>query len=157
MTPIEGIVVLLRTQNAQWAGTDDHIYVGIVGTGGGGEFPLDVHGFDDFERGEKVTYWFGDVWEGHLLTAAKNPHLSQDQTSAGWNDPGRRGIDLDKVDFVYLRKESHWAGDEDDRWGMEDVDVILYGPAHPLSRTFRKTGDIWLANEAGLEVYLKEQ
>ena len=105
MALIEGIFVRLQTQNVRWAGTDDHIYVGIVGTGGGGEFPLDVHGFDDFERGGDVKYWFGDVWDGLLLRGAKNPHLSHDGTSEGWNDPGRRRIDLDKVDFVYLRKE----------------------------------------------------
>ena len=157
MTLIEGIVVRLKTQDARWAGTDDHLYIGVVGTGGGGEFPLDVRGFDDFERGDDVTYWFGDVWDGLVLTGARNPYLSQDQTSAGWNDPGRRGIDLDKVDFVYLRKASHRGGDRDDRWGMDLVEVTLYGPASPLRRTYGKTGNIWLANEAGLEVYLKER
>ena len=43
-------------------GTDDHIYIGVEGTGGGRECPLVVAEFNDFERGTNVL---------------KNPHLSR--------------------------------------------------------------------------------
>ena len=105
MANIKGMLVKLKTKTGAYSGTDDHIYVGIVGKKGGSEFPLDVRGFDDFEAGT-VKYWLGTVWDGSALENAKNPFEAY-----GWNDPEGRGIDLDKVDYVYLRKQSHKADD----------------------------------------------
>ena len=149
MANIKGILVRLKTENEKYAGTDNHIYVGIVGKGGGSEFPLDVKGFNDFEKGADVKYWLGDVWDGTALSGAKNPYKAYE-----WNDPEIRYIDLDKVDYVYLRKQSYTK--DDDAWKMDEVEVTLYGSS-PKKKTFYKTGDIWLANEYGLRVYLKEQ
>lgn len=151
MVNVKGMVVELKTKSGKGTGTDDHIYIGVVGKGGGSEFPLDVPGFDDFEAGT-VRYWFGDVWDGSSLSGAKNPYKAH-----SWNDPEPRYIDLDKVDYVYLRKHSHKGGRDDDAWKMDKVEVTLYGPSSPQKRTFHKTGDIWLANEYGLQVYLKEK
>ena len=152
MADIKGILVELKTKSGGGAGTDDHIYVGVFGKGGGSEFPLDVRGFNDFEAGANVKYWFGDVWEGGVLTGAKRPY-----EAGSWNDPELRYIDLDMVDYVYLRKHSHKGGDEDDAWKMDKVEVTLYGSSSPQKRTFHKTGDLWLANENGLQVWLKEK
>ncbi|UCE74632.1 MAG: hypothetical protein JSV56_02735 [Methanomassiliicoccales archaeon] len=151
MTALKGILVRLKTKKESGAGTDDHIYIGIVGSGGGGEFPLDVIGFKNFQEGSKVKYWFGDVWEGIALKEAKNPFQAN-----RWNNPSYRHIDLDKVDYVYLRKHSHKGGIDDDAWKMESVQVTLYGPK-PKKRTYYLRGDLWLANEYGLQVWLEEK
>ena len=45
MSGVKGLVVRLKTSSIRkWAGTDDPIYIGVVGKGGGREFPLDVEG-----------------------------------------------------------------------------------------------------------------
>jgi len=148
MANIKGMVVVLKTKTGSYTGTDNHIYVGLGGKQGGSEFPLDVRGFDDFEAGT-VRYWLGDVWDGTALSGARNPY-----SSSTWNDPEKRYIDLERVDYVYLRKQSYTK--DDDKWKMDSVEVTLYGPS-PTKRSFHKTGDIWLANEYGLQVYLKEK
>lgn len=152
MSEIKGIFVELKTKGGKWTGTDDQIYIGVIGKGGGSEFPLGVRGFDDFESGSNVKYWLGDVWEGSALAGARRPY-----EAGGWNDPEVRHINLEKVDYVYLRKASHAGNDEDDKWKMDNVEVTLYGPESPMKRTFFKTGDIWLANEYGLQMWLKEE
>jgi hypothetical protein len=151
MTALKGILVRLKTKSERGAGTVDPIYIGVVGAGGGGEFPLDVPGFKDFQAGSDVKYWFGDVWEGGALSGAKNPFEAH-----RWNDPESRNIDMDKIDYVYVRKHSHEGGIDDDAWKLDEVEVILYGPS-PVKRAFIKTSDIWLANEYGLQVWLREK
>lgn len=150
MTALKGMLIRLKTKSERGAGTVDHIYIGVVGKGGGGEFPLDVPGFKDFEMGSDIKYWFGDVWEGTALNNAKNPFQAE-----GWNDPEGRNIDLDKIDYVYLRKHSHKGGIDDDAWKMDEIEITLYGPS-PKKRSFIKKSDIWLANEYGLQVWLRE-
>ena len=153
MADIQGMIVKLKTKNHNGAGTDEHIYVGVFGKDGGSEFALDTAGFNDFEQGSDVKYWLGDVWDGAALTGAKEPY-----GSANWNHPKKRYIDLEKVDYVYLRKAADKSkGHEDDAWKMDSVEVTLYGSRSPIKRVFHKTGDIWLANEYGLQVWLKEK
>lgn len=148
MVSLKGMVVMLETESDTYAGTDEHLYIGVVGTGGGREFPLDVHGFNDFEKGTNVKYWLGDVWDGGALAGAKNPWESK---TGDWNDPGKFDIDLDKVTHVYLRKQSYKAND--DAWKMAFVVVTLYGPS-PQKRTFKSTKEMWLGNEYGLQLWL---
>jgi hypothetical protein len=150
MTALKGMLIRLKTKQESGAGTKDRIFVGVVGSGGGSEFPLDVVGFKDFEEGAEIKYWFGDVWEGIALKNAKNPFQAHD-----WNNPKIRDIELDKVNYVYLRKHSDKGGVGDDAWKMEEIQVTLYGPKS-VKRTFYKRGDTWLANEYGLQVWLKE-
>ncbi|UCF08076.1 MAG: hypothetical protein JSW28_10635 [Thermoplasmata archaeon] len=151
MAGLKGIVIRLKTKKESGAGTNDHIYIGVMGPGGGSEFPLDVPGFNDFEEGSDVKYWFGDVWEGAALSGAKNPFQAHK-----WNDPKIREIDMDKIQYVYVRKHSHVGGVLDDAWKMDEVEVTLYGDS-PKKRIFHKKGDIWLANEYGLQVWLTEK
>ena len=154
MAHIRGIVVNLTTGTGGYAGTDDHIYVGIFGKDGGREFPLDVEGFDDFEAGTSVTYWLGTVWEGTALSGARKPYESE---SLGWNDPYRHHFDLDDVDYVYLRKGGATSGRSDDYYGLDQVEVILYG-ASPNKRTFSYPwgNNIRLGNEYGRQVFIPE-
>jgi hypothetical protein len=151
MGALKGMLVRLKTKDEPGAGTKDQIYVGVVGSGGGSEFPLDVPGFKDFGKGSDIKYWFGDVWDGVALKDAKNPFQAHK-----WNDPEHRLIDVEKVDYVYIRKHSAKTGVDDDAWKMDEVEVILYGDT-PEKRIFFKGGDIWLANEYGLQVWLREK
>ena len=48
MPHIRGMKVELHTHYNPFSGTDDHIYIGVYGTDGGREFPLDAPG-DDFD------------------------------------------------------------------------------------------------------------
>ena len=56
MSNLTGIFVSLTTGGQWWAGTNDHLYIGVVGSVGGREFALDVAGFNDFEKGTVVPY-----------------------------------------------------------------------------------------------------
>ncbi len=142
MANIKGIYVNVTTALTSGSGTDDYVYLGVFGKGGGSEFPIDVPKFDDFKVGQHVAYKMGDTPESDGLEINI--------------DPAKRWIVLEKVDYVYLRKQSYKTGKEDDAWKMDAVEVRLHG-ANNQSRTFHKTGDIWLANEDGLQVWLKEK
>ena len=151
MAIIKGMLVRLKSSGYNWAGTDDRLYIGVFGRGGGREFPMDVKGFDDFEEGTDVRYWLGTVWDGSALTGARKPW--QSQPVGGWNEPSYEHIDLDKVDYVYLRKQS--INNDDDAYSLDEVEVTLYGDS-PVKKTFRHTGIIGLANEYGQRVWLRE-
>src|SRR5439155_3342187 len=73
MADVEGIVVELETGNQSWAGTDDQLFVGVVGTQGGREFNLNVSGFNDFEPGTKVNYKIGKEFALALSGPEKTP------------------------------------------------------------------------------------
>ncbi len=152
MSHIRGIVVRLRTKNQSNAGTDDHIYIGVVGKGGGREFPLDVRGFDDFEEGSDVKYWFGTVWDGSLLSGARKPYRSE---TGNINDPAWFRMELDEIDYVYVKKQGNNTTAGDDAWKMDSIEVSLFG-ASPQRRTFSTANDLWFANEFGRQVWLTE-
>lgn len=151
------MVVRLKTASIRkWAGTDDPIYIGVVGKGGGREFALDVEGFNDFEKGTDVKYWFGTVWDGDALGGAKKPYHSEaDADTRRWNKPSHDDIELDQVDYVYLRKAAFFKDRLDDRYLLSEVEVTLYASS-PSKRTFKSTGTFALANEFGLQVWLSE-
>ena len=154
MSHLRGMVVNLKTLGGGTDGTDDHIYIGVVGTGGGREFPLDVSGFNDFEEGSDVTYALGTVWDGVAISApgVKNPRFSG---GTDWNSPRRYRIELNDVTHVYIRKGGTRKGDDDDRYAFDEVEVTLYG-FNPQSRTFGTTRNMRLANEHGLQIWLPE-
>lgn len=154
MSKILGITVGLKTGPGVWSGTDDHIYVGIIGKGGGREFPLDVKGYDDFEPGTYASYLLGTVWAVDQQAAKKALHPFE-SSLGDWNDPNKWEIDLQKIDYVYLRKAGSRSGSDDDMYEMEEVEVVLYG-VYPNSRHFKHAGTVRLANEYGLQIFLLE-
>ncbi len=151
MSDLLGIVVRLRTADSANAGTDDHIYIGVVGAGGGREFPLDSS-IDDFEQGSNVKYWLGEVWDGTALVGAVKPYQSE---PGGKNDPDGYRIELDKVQHVYIRKQGDPTPDGDDAYCFARVDVALYG-SNPDRRTWSARDSLWLSNETGLSAWLPE-
>lgn len=151
MANLIGIVINLRTKNQSGAGTDDHLYLGIVGSAGGREFPLDVRRFDDFEKGSDVRYWFGTVWEGAALVGARKPYQSEPGER---NDPAWFRVDMDEVQHVYLKKQGDNTTKGDDAWKLDFVEVALYGES--TKRTFSTGNDLWFGNEYGRKAWLPE-
>jgi len=162
MSHILGIVVNLVMSNAVggW-GTDDQIYIGVHGTGGGREFPLDVEGFDDFEKNTNVTYVLGTVWDGAAISGQgiRHPKRSGDE---GFNDPQRASLDLEGVNSVYIRKLGLTTKNDDDACRVNKVTVTLYG-ANPVFRIFTSINNgavrhpgLHFGNEYGLQHWLRE-
>jgi hypothetical protein len=158
MSQLTGIAVTLKTASDVDAGTDDHLYIGVVGTGGGREFPL-ASPQEDFIQGEEEKFALGSIWEGGFVDGTtKFPDQSE---PGGDNDPRLVLLDMDKVNFVYLRKQGGVTHDGDDEYKLQLLRVVLYGPNSPDRRAFfynNLTGrhSVWLANEKGLVIYLEE-
>jgi hypothetical protein len=145
MSDLNGIFVSLTTSGVWWAGTNDHLYLGVAGTVGGREFALGVDGFDDFEEGTIVTYSIGPgaAIFGGLSPATADGALA-DMTICQPN-----------VTHVYLRKQGDRTHAGDDAWRLNNVFVYLIAPPSP-TRVFVSTGRATLGNEYGLKVWLAE-
>ena len=148
---LRGILVYLATGTAPRAGTNDALYVGVSGTQGGREFPLDTALFDDFERRSRVRYALGEIWEEAALVGAKTPKMAK----AGWNDPTYFHVGLAAIDRVYLRKQCGRRKSDDDAYHLDEMEVVLYGESE-RKRVFRSAGAIWLGLEYGAQVWLPE-
>ena len=151
MSTLRGIVVYLATGTMTHAGTNDALYLGVSGTQGGREFPLDTAFFDDFERRSRVRYALGEVWEEGALAGARRPKKSK----ADWNDPSYFHVGLGEVDRVYLRKHCGRRRVRDDAYNLDEIEVTLFG-APPEKRVFRSASSIWLGYEFGAQVWLPE-
>jgi len=151
VSTLRGIVVQLNTGLGKHSGTDDALYVGVSGTAGGREFPLDVKWFDDFERRSRVKYALGDVWDEDALAGARWPRGGK----ADWNDPSLFYVGFAGIDRVYLRKQSGRGAADDDAYELDEVEVTLYSSGRDR-RVFRCTTAIWLGVQYGLNVWLPE-
>ena len=151
MSTLRGMIVRLHTGTGRHSGTDDALYLGVYGTGGGREFPLDVKWFDDFERRSKVRYALGEVWDEDALVGTKKPHMSHDD----WNDPKLFYVGFEQIDRVYLRKHEGARRPSDDAYELDEIEVALYGE-EPAKRVFRCTTGIWLGKEYGSQVWIPE-
>jgi hypothetical protein len=157
MAQLTGMAVTLTTANVEEAGTDDKLYIGVVGTGGGREFPLDSPKAD-FITGEVETFALGSIWEGGFITGSTK--FPSDSEPGKDNDPALIPLDVDLVSFVYIRKQGALQPDDDDAYLLQDLSVVLYGPAMPSKRRFRFFNggtSLRLATESGHIVYLQEE
>jgi len=144
-------VVRLATGTHPRAGTDDALYVGVSGTLGGREFPLDVERKNDFERDTRVKYLLGEVWEKDILDGAVTPSGAK----GGRNDPVLFSIGFAEIDRVYLRKQTARSAPLDDAFQLDEIEVVLYGEAKQR-RVFRTSDAIWLGVAFGGQVWLAE-
>ena len=145
MSRITGIFVSLTTAAPAWTGTDDQLYLGVVGTVGGREFNLNVAGFDDFEEGTVVPYSIGP---GAAVFGGKQP-ITADA------DLADTLICQPNVTHVYLRKLGGPSAGADDAWRLQSVFLYLIAPPAP-TRVFQSTGPATLSFENGLTVWLGE-
>jgi hypothetical protein len=157
MPQLTGMAATLTTAGDDEAGTNDHIYIGAFGTGGGREFPL-ASPDEDFETGVQ-KFALGDIWEGGVITSTTSfPNRSKPGED---NDPALVPVDVDRVSFVYLRKQGGIKEDDDDAYKLQEARVVLYGPAQPSKRVFLfsigNNRSAWMGNEHGLVIYLQEE
>ena len=153
---ILGMIVDLQTFDSEDAGTDDEIYIGLWGTGGGREFPLSSKDHEDFERNAEDFYVIG-VDPGFGF-----PLIRSDRSAPGEeNDPALVPIDLNSIQYVYIRKQAYGQGGDDDAWRLESVIVLLYDQdTLPLTQSrlfvlFAQKG-MWFGNEHGHQAWLSE-
>ena len=145
MSNISGIFVSLTTASQWWAGTDDHLYLGVVGTVGGREFALNVEGFNDFEEGTVVTY---SIDPGAAVFGGRVPETA----------PGALAemtICQPNVTHLYLRKQGDRTFTGDDARRLSSAFVYLIASGSP-TRVFKSTGPATLGNEYGLQLWLAE-
>ena len=150
MSTLRGITVYVATGSSWRAGPDDALYVGVCGTAGGREFPLDVPFFDDFQRGSRERYALGTVWDESALIGVRTPK----KAVADWNDPAYFYVGFQQIDRVYLRKQIG-KGRMDDAYALDEIEIALYGEPGE-KRLFRASTAIWLGVEYGGQVWLPE-
>jgi hypothetical protein len=153
---ISGILVELKTFNSEDAGTDDEIYIGLRVTAGGREFPLSAKNHKNFDRGVDDFYVIGvDPGFGFRL-------IRSDRSAPGQaNDPALVPIDLNTIQYVYVRKQAYGTEGDDDAWRLDSVIVLVYADdAVPLtgSRLFSLFAPkgMWFGNEHGHQAWLAE-
>lgn len=153
---ILGIFVSLNTFKSEDAETDDEIYLGMWGTGGGREFPLSSRDHDDFERGAQDMYILG-VEPGFGFSM----HRPERSAPGEDNDPALVPIELGTIQYVYLRKQAYGTGEADNAWRLDSAIVMLFEQETvPLNQPrlfslFTPKGQ-WLGNEHGHQVWLPE-
>lgn len=158
MAIITGIVVEATVARRAEAGTDDRLYVGLHGSGGG-ELSLNTPQ-DDWEPGEPVRIILGEPRSGNF-SAFHQAHKSE---PGGMNDPARWAMNTDSLDNVSFRKSGPWNLNDDDLLELEDARVSVR--AHDGSSqdlviidfsllTIPNSPNIFLGNEVGLQKYLK--
>jgi hypothetical protein len=156
---ISGIIVAIETFDGADAGTDDEVYLGMWGKAGGREFPLSSSSADYFKRGV-----IGEYLLGLDLHVPGTHTVYSDQSRPGQdNDPAGIPIELASIDYVYLRKQAYGTGGDDDGWQLMKSGVVIYDAAtYPWQPNqyrifgFEAKNGLWLANEHGHQVWLKE-
>lgn len=144
MGKITGISVWnLETESGRHTGTDDHVYLGVYGTGGGREFALDVDDYNDWEPGSVDDYEFGSP-----TTGGREPITAADQLN-------RIDISLEDVTHVYLRKQGDRTTAGDDFWEVLECHVLM-SSGSDASRLFSLPGTARLGNEYGHKVWLSD-
>jgi hypothetical protein len=143
MSKLNGVTVYLRTGTGRYAGTDDHVYLGVYGPGAGREFALDVDDFDDWEPDSSVDYTFGQS-----IGVGMDPKTADDQLS-------NISISLPDITHAYLRKQGDRTQSGDDYWELSDAEVWLAHSSRDY-RAFTLPGTARLGNEYGHKVWLRE-
>ncbi|HEX6255018.1 MAG TPA: hypothetical protein VFZ70_04330 [Euzebyales bacterium] len=165
MAHIEVIHVTVRTAAVpQSAATDDTLYVGVEGTDGGREFPLNVAGFDGFEPGTQIRYLLGREEDAVGSLPPVDFTVDKSEKPDQRNHPSYYRIELHDVTGVYLRKQGDLSHAGDDAYQLDQIEVQLHSPNTNQIRTFRNThnvgnfggDDIFLGNEYGHQVWLRE-
>lgn len=165
MPKLTGIFVSVKTSDETDSQTDDNMYLGVEGTGGGREFLLDVSApsdFDDFEAGSQVYYNLGGVTFAQLQTLAADGEIPNDagflvpdeSFKGGRNDPALMTIDFDQIDRVYLRKMGDRKGRDDNAYLLARIEVWLFSE-DGTRRKFFCHNKVWMGSQYGLQIWLR--
>jgi hypothetical protein len=119
-TPVQRMTVRIETGDADFAGTDDDVYLSI----GGVRFPLDKNGHDGFERDSDDTYSVPigiATREGsRSVTSTECDREGSRRRGGGWF---LRRVTLEVNDVVVVNDHSinRWLEDSDRVWNAETV------------------------------------
>lgn len=144
---VEVIRVVIDTADGAFTSTDDWVYLGFAGPGGGREFNLDRRRVNDFQPGKTYSAALGDP-----------------NTDLKWVRSGavrELRLDLDSIRLPYLRKHIHPTRADDDLWKIDTVTIDFIGPASaeegPACRRFiLPATPMTLSAKHGGVVYLRE-
>ena len=160
MGQIFGLTVRLEVMRAEGAGTNDQLYVGLLGTEGGREFALGSSR-NDFEAGSHWSYVLGLP---EPLPSVNVPMIrSNDSRPGARNDPGQFFMTVEGVQSVYLRKQAYGTGGDDDAvnlrsvtvWVRDHDDAVFAGRQFFARGIAEADAGLWLANEYGHQVWLQ--
>ena len=154
MARLVGILVRLDISGAAGSGTDDPIYLGVMGPRGGREFPLKRSGKNDWEAGSKARYVVGTVPVDDVPPDAAVATRSK---SGERNSPDRSDIDAEAIQTVYLRKREGVSSITDDAVSILRAEAIIYDDNGAAQRWYldSKLG-IWLGTQYGSQVALSK-
>ncbi|MCA9875220.1 MAG: hypothetical protein KC441_16230 [Anaerolineales bacterium] len=160
MSELTSIFISVKTSEKDNSQTDDNIYLGVEGTGGGREFLLDVSNYDDFQKGVHENYNLGGVTSTQiqtLLNQSEIPFIGYrvpyDASQGGINDPASYPIDFQQIDRVYLRKMGDRVKRGDNALIIDEIAVWLYSDEGER-RKFFCGRQFRLGSEYGLQVWL---
>ncbi len=134
---VTGIYLSLTTGSQSWAGTDDALYLGLVGTVGGREF------FVDRAIGADTTksFQWGD--------ASFNADVAKGSV-------GGTVICRPNLTHVYLRKLGLGSRSADNALQLASAFVYIVAEGAGTTDVFVMTGPEQLAYQTGLTVYLAQ-
>ncbi len=150
MSSISGISVKIQVGSISWAESDDRLYLGVFGKKGGREFSLDVTNYNEFDTVNKlVKFKIGDGCCSDVNELLVN--FSNGQC----NTPITDQIDLNSIEFVYLRKEAKETESQDNCLQLKTADVKICDTSGNIRR-FKKETLMYFGHECGLQHFLIE-
>jgi hypothetical protein len=146
---VRKIIVRVTTGQDRMSGTDDPIFLRLMGPGGR-EFRLDTPRGRGFRRDSLTTFVLagGDDPEAHL----ERPEM---------NDPTSPRLPMSGIEGVGLRKDLNpipnvrGMAELDDRILIADVEVEIHPDDDSSSQLYRRGGPIWLGLVCGLFLELE--
>ena len=152
MSNLVGILVKLDISGAAGSGTDDPIYLGVMGSRGGREFPLKRSGKNEWEAGSKTRYVIGTVPTDDIPQDAA---VATRTESGKRNSPDRSDIDAEVIETVYLRKREGVSSITDDAVSILRAEAIIYDAGGTKQRWYLDSElGIWLGTQYGSQVAL---
>jgi hypothetical protein len=150
MASLKGIRVSFNTSSQWWSPTNDALFLGVYGTGGGREFRL--NGDIQVNQPDKAF----SLVLGDPCCPTPNDVPVQYSTGMGDNDPLLNPVELDDIDHVYLRKETtDSTSANDDVLVLQGASVLLCDTEGRL-RLWRRDAMLNFSDETGLQQWLGE-
>jgi len=151
MGKITGIGIRLFVDTWISADTVDALYLGVYGSQGGREFAVNLNDWEEFAPGNDVM---GVLGKHCHFTVDMNPKALDGGGVGGDNDPAVNPMDLDSVQFVYVKKMLGTAPSKDDRLRLSWAEVFLCDGS--TERMFAKRSRMGFGFEEGGKHWLRE-
>ena len=137
-SPLQKIVVRIKVGHDRMSGTDDPVFLRLLGPAGR-EFRLDLAHGQPLRRGSEAVFVLGSP-------DAADTNVAHPE----FNDPTSPPIDLAGIERVALYKgmeplpNVRGLGEMDDRLEVEEVEIELHAANRPKPLRFYRRGPVWL-------------